>query len=271
VHIRILGPLSADNDGRPFTPTAGKPRQILALLAVHPGRVVPASTLMEELWGTAVSAGAQTTLQTYVVQLRRRLAAALGCGTDPKSVLVTSNGGYMLHVPEDSVDASVYERRVAAGREAFDSGDDARTAELLRSALALWEGPALVDVPAGVTLGIEAMRLEESRLGALELRMDAELGLGRQAELLTELTALTARHPLHEGFHSQVMVALYRCGRRAQALDVYGRLRTRLIRELGLEPTSQLQRLHHALLSEDAVLACPSGRRRGSTYELYGS
>ncbi|WP_438486755.1 AfsR/SARP family transcriptional regulator [Streptomyces sp. S186] len=273
MEIRVLGPLSADVCGGSIVPTAGKPRQILSLLALYPGRVMPVPTLMEEVWGTDLPRSALTTLQTYILQLRRRLGTALGpdASKGSKDVLVTRHGGYLLQVPPECVDVHEYERLVAAGHTAFDAGEDGRAARLFRQALALWRGPALVDVQAGSILDIEVMRLEESRLCTLERRIDADLRLGRHTELLTELTALIARHPLHEGFHSQAMVALYRAGRQARALDVYRSLRGRLREELGLEPSPQLQRLHQGLLSADPALDSPATGRRGPTFNFYAA
>jgi DNA-binding SARP family transcriptional activator len=272
MEIRMLGPLSARTEQAPFAPTAGKPRQILAMLAMCPNQVVPVGTLMEELWGTRVTRGAQATLQTYIVQLRRLLAAALGDeARDPKEILVTRQGGYLLQVPRSAVDVQVFEDLAVQGRAAFGRGEDERAAELLSRAVRMWRGPALVDVPRGAVLEIEAMRLAESRLGTLELRIDADLRLGLEAELLTELTALTAHHPLHEGLHSQAMVALYRCGRQAQATDVYRALRVRLVGELGVEPSARMQRLHQAVLRADPALDAPSGHGPRSTYHLFAA
>ncbi|MFF0066927.1 BTAD domain-containing putative transcriptional regulator [Streptomyces sp. NPDC005279] len=273
MEIQVLGPLSADVKGVSIVPTAGKPRQILALLAFYPGRVMPVPTLMEEIWGTNLPQSAMTTLQTYILQLRRRLGTAMGPdapGT-AKEVLVTRHGGYLLQIPPESVDVYHYEKLVAAGQSAFDEAEDEKAAGLFRDALARWNGSALVDVRVGPILEIEVMRLEESRLGTVERRIDAELRLGRHTELLAELTELIARHPQHEGLHSQAMVALYRSGRQATALDVYRKLRARLIEELGVEPSPQLQRLHQAMLAVDPALDVMCGPRRTSTFDLYAA
>ncbi|RST05351.1 hypothetical protein EF910_12995 [Streptomyces sp. WAC07149] len=273
MRIRILGPFSAEVDGESIMPSAGKPRQILALLALYPGRVVPVPTLMEEIWGQDLPNSALTTLQTYILQLRRRLGTALGPGRPgaAKDVLTTRHGGYLLQVPPEAVDVHAYEDLVARGLAAFEGGDDEGAAARLRAGLAQWEGPALVDVRVGPVLAIEVMRLEESRLVALERRIDVDLRLGRHTELLAELTELTARHPQHEGLHSQLMVALYRSGRQGAALDAYRRLRGRLIGELGVEPSPQLQRLHQAMLTVDPALDVVAGPRRGSTFDLYAA
>ncbi|MGW3124219.1 AfsR/SARP family transcriptional regulator [Streptomyces sp. NPDC001107] len=273
MRIQVLGPLNAEIGGVSVVPTASKPRQILSLLALYPGRVMPVPTLMEEIWGAEPPLSALTTLQTYILQLRRRLGTAMGPDSprSAKEVLATRHGGYLLQIPRESVDAHAYERLVGAGRAAFEAGDDARTAHTLRQALDMWQGPALVDVRVGSILSIETLRLEESRLVTVERRIDADLRLGRHTELLAELKDLIVRHPQHEGLHSQAMVALYRSGRQAAALDVYRQLRIRLIEELGVEPSPQLQRLHQAMLAVDPALDVAAPVRRGSTFDLYAS
>ncbi|MET9697373.1 AfsR/SARP family transcriptional regulator [Streptomyces sp. NPDC006529] len=282
--FRVLGPLSAEVNGGSIVPTARKPRQILTLLALYPGRVMPVPTLMEEIWGTELPQSALTTLQTYILQLRRRLGTAMGpggpggpgggpdgAGGGAKDVLATRHGGYLLQIPPECVDVFEYENLVSGGHAAFEAGDDESAAAQLRKALALWQGPALVDVRVGPILEIEVMRLEESRLVTMERRIDVDLRLGRHGELLAELAEMIARHPQHEGLHSQAMVALYRSGRQASALDVYRRLRTRLIEDLGVEPSPPLQRLHQAMLTVDPALDVVAGPKRGSTFDLYAA
>ncbi|MEU7281398.1 AfsR/SARP family transcriptional regulator [Streptomyces sp. NPDC045431] len=272
--IQILGPLSAEVNGGSFVPTAAKPRQILALMALYAGRVVTVPLLMDEIWGTEPPASALSTMRTYILQLRKRMGTAMGPSASggAKDVLATRHGGYLLQIPDGGgVDVHDYERLARAGHAAFETGDDEVAARRFRAALDLWQGSALVDVRVGPILELEMRRLEESRLATIERRIDADLRLGRHAELIAELTDLTARHPAHEGLHSQVMVALYRSGRQAAALDVYRRLRERLIDELGLEPSPQLQRLHQAMLSVDPLLDVQAGPRRTSTYDLFAA
>lgn len=201
MEIRVLGPLSADVNGGSIVPTAGKPRQILALLAFYPGRVIPVPTLMEEIWGTELPQSAMTTLQTYILQVRRRLGTAMGPDApgSAKEVLATRHGGYLLQIPPEQVDVHRYEQLVTAGQNAFEEGADDRAANAFRDALAMWNGPALVDVRVGPILEIEVMRLEESRLVTVERRIDADLRLGRHTELIAELTDLIARHPSTRG------------------------------------------------------------------------
>ncbi|MFF4402811.1 BTAD domain-containing putative transcriptional regulator [Streptomyces sp. NPDC001480] len=273
MRIQVLGPLNAEVNGGSIVPSAGKPRQILALLSLYPGRVVPVPTLMEEIWTSDMPRSALTTLQTYILQLRKRLGTAMGPGapSSVKDVLTTRHGGYMLQIADDCVDVHQYERLVREGQQAFEKGDNEVSADRFRAALDLWKGSALVDVRTGPVLEIEVRRLEESRLVTVERRIDADLRLGRHAELLAELAELTARHPQHEGLHSQVMVALYRSGRQAGALEVYRRLRMRLIDELGVEPSPQLQRLHQAMLAVDPLLDVMAGPRRTSTFDLFAA
>ncbi|WP_079403274.1 AfsR/SARP family transcriptional regulator [Streptomyces sp. 3211] len=289
MRIQLLGPLGAEINGNSVLPTARKPRQLLALLALHPGRLLPAGTLIEEIWGTDPPPGAPATLQTYILQLRRHLHTALttdtatgaGAGTGTgagtgggrpraaKDVLTGRHGGYLLRIPAPSVDVHTYESLLAHGHRSYEQGDDHSAATALRTALALWQGPALVDVTTGPILRIEVLRLQESRLGTTERRIDMDLRLGRHTQLLAELTELTARHPRHEPLHAQAMVALYRSGRQARALDVYRRLRTRLIEDLAVEPSPPLQRLHQAVLNVDPALTVRAGPRRTSTFDLY--
>ncbi|MFI1735890.1 BTAD domain-containing putative transcriptional regulator [Streptomyces acidicola] len=258
MEIRVLGPLVAQLDHTSVVPSAAKPRQVLALLALHAGQVVTVSTLLDELWGDAPPRTAPATLQTYIRQLRRMLASALGPAAvrGPKDVLCTRYGGYALDVAHAG-DAVEFQQLSVAGQMALREGATREASQLLHQALGLWRGPALADVQIGRALEIEVVRLEETRLGALDARIEADMRLGRHALLLGELTALAAQHPLHETVHAQLMLALYRCGRPSHALSAYQRLRTSLIRELALEPSMRLQRLHQAILQADPALESP--------------
>ncbi|MFC9328707.1 BTAD domain-containing putative transcriptional regulator [Kitasatospora sp. NPDC057015] len=265
MEIGILGPLSAEVNGRSVVPSAGKPRQVLALLAVYANQVVPVPTLIEEIWGSNIPRSSLTTLQTYILQLRRLLSAAYG-GDNPgvaKGILVTRHRGYLLELQPGAVDVQRYDRLVAEGHALFHAGEDAEAVRLFTRALGLWRSvPGLVDVPVGSVLEIELARLEESRLGVLECRIEAELRLGRHAELLTELVELTARHPLNEQLHAQCMTAFYRSGKQWRSLEIYQRLRHRIVEELGIEPCAGLQRLHQAILSADPSLDATDLRER---------
>jgi SARP family transcriptional regulator, regulator of embCAB operon len=264
VEINVLGPLAVSERGVSVVPTAAKPRQILAMLALQADRVVTVPTLMEEIWGHHIPRSGATTLQTYILQLRRKIAAALGGDhhRDAKDVLVTVHGGYLLQVQPGVVDVVEFEQLAASGRAASDAGDHRAASELLDRALSLWRGPALVDVRVGSILELDVLRMEESRMACLELRLDADLQLGRHNEIIPELSVLTARHPMHEKFCAQLMLATYRAGGSWRALEAYRRLRGTLVSELGLEPSQKLQRLHHAMLSGAAdadIVAAPAG------------
>jgi DNA-binding SARP family transcriptional activator len=251
VRIEVLGSLTAREEMRSFTPSAGKHRQMLALLALSAGQVVPVSTLMEEIWGERPPRSAAATLQTYILQLRRRISSAVGGRLRAREVLATAHHGYLLDVDPGAVDAQEFERLVGLGRTALQAGELVQSSRSFARALRLWRGPALVDVQAGPLLEIEVLRLDEARLSVLEQRLGVELRLGGEAESLGELVELAARYPMHEGFHALLMVAQYRAGRAWQALATYQRLRLTLDAELGLAPSERLQRLHHAVLTAE--------------------
>ncbi|MFF4173886.1 BTAD domain-containing putative transcriptional regulator [Streptomyces sp. NPDC001744] len=254
--IELLGTLAVREQGRSITPTAPKPRQVLALLALHADRVVPVSALAEELWAGTPPRSARTTLQTYVLQLRTLISTALEQGDGggragrctAKDVLVTLPGGYLLDTGGGTSDVREFDRLVDSGSRAMDASDFPGAARLLREALSLWSGPAFADVSGGVQLDTEARRLEETRLCALDRRIEADLRIGRHRELLAELTVLAARYRTHENLHGQFMLALHRSGRRGEALDVYQRLHQTLVRELGIEPSPVLRRLQRSIL-----------------------
>lgn len=265
--IEVLGTLAVREHGVSVTPTAPKPRQVLALLALHADQVVPVSALIEELWAGTPPRSARTTLQTYVLQLRALIANALEHGAaaeeggegaggtagdaerrTAKDVLVTLPGGYLLNSGGGTSDVREFDRLAYIGYRAMDAGDFPGAARQLREALALWSGPAFADVHGGIQLDMEARRLEETRLCALDQRIEADLRLGRHRELLAELTVLASRYRTHENLHGQFMLALHRSGRRGEALDVYQRLRATLVRELGLEPSAALRRLQRSIL-----------------------
>ncbi|KOV72408.1 hypothetical protein ADL01_19475 [Streptomyces sp. NRRL WC-3618] len=256
MEIKLLGPLTAHDQGVSVVPSAAKPRQILALLALQAEHVVTVPTLMAEIWGERIPRSASTTLQTYILQLRRKIAAtpAGEAARGAKDILVTQFGGYLLRVQPGQIDVQEFEQLVADGRSAYDATDYRTASHLLGKALALWQGPALVDVRTGSMLELEVLRLEENRMAALERRIDADLRLGRHAEVVPELRVLTARHPMHERFCAQLMLALHRSGGSWRALEAYQRLRGALVSELGLEPSASLRQLHHAVLSGDTAL-----------------
>ncbi|WP_436839047.1 AfsR/SARP family transcriptional regulator [Nocardia salmonicida] len=212
------------------------------------------SSLIRDLWDENPPVSGTTTLQTYVLNLRKYFAKLTGLSTAEvaKEVLITRPGGYLLHVEPNALDSERYEILAGSGLAALAAGDDERGIVDLDAALRIWRGPtALVDVVTGRLLSSWAMQLSESRLVILEYMLDAELRLGRYREVLSRLASLCAEHPLNESLHAQYMRALYLSGRRAQALEVFHRLRMNLVHELGLDPERGLQELHTAILGTD--------------------
>ncbi|MCP3802418.1 tetratricopeptide repeat protein [Allokutzneria sp. A3M-2-11 16] len=234
--FRILGPVEVWEAGSRLDPPPPKSRQILAMLLLEAGRITPAERLIDAVWGDEPPPHVRKALQVHISHLRQLL---------PSVSLRYSPPGYLLAVRPEQVDLHVFRSRVAAAMQEPDPG---RASALLRDALALWRGRALADV------GSDWMRerffpgLEEERLAAIEARIDADLTLGRHAELATELPTLVADNPLRERLRGQLMTALYRCGRRAEALRVFQDARRAVTEELGIEPGPDLQRLHLDIL-----------------------
>jgi SARP family transcriptional regulator, regulator of embCAB operon len=235
ISIQLLGPLSASLGARTVTPNAAKQREILALLALNAGRIVTVSTVIEELWGDHPPRSSATTLQTYIFHLRSSLAVDTPRERVASEFLRTRHSGYQLECSTDVEEA----------------GDPQAVSELLGRALDLWRGPALVDVRQGRILETEAASLEETRLGVLERRIQADLALHRHGDILGELTMLAAQHPMNENFRGFLMIALYRAGHVARALDAFQQLRTILDDELGIDPSPWIRRLQQAILSGD--------------------
>jgi DNA-binding SARP family transcriptional activator len=245
---KILGVLEVLDDRLPRTPTSPKVRGLLALLLARANQVVTVEAIVEELWGSDPPDSAVHTVQTYVYHLRRQLAdehAGHGLATTP--------GGYVLRVEPDEVDATVFERRVRTGRAHLEENRPDEAARVLRAALHLWTGPALAGVPHGRALQAHATHLEQLRTAALELRIRADVALGRQDELIPELGSLVRTHPLNEWFHGQLIAALSRSGRRGEALQAYQEVRAVLRDELGVHPSMALQRLQHQILTDGAA------------------
>jgi DNA-binding SARP family transcriptional activator/tetratricopeptide (TPR) repeat protein len=261
--FRILGPLEVSENDRVFPLGAPKERALLASLLLRANRVVATDRLIEVLWGAAPPDTARATLQTYVLRLRRALRPVRGSASP---MIATSPPGYVLQVRPDQVDLHRFERLVAEARTAMaggDSGDMEKAAERLRQALGLWRGPALGEVASMSPLLMgEAARLEEARYAALDDRIEAELALGWHARLVGEVEALVGAHPERERLRRQLMVALYRSGRQAEALAVYRSTRQFLVQELGVEPSRALQELERAILRADPALepALPAGK-----------
>ena len=256
--IGLLGPLSLRLNETPVTASAPKQRQVLALLALNAGRVVTIPTLIEELWGDCPPRSYATTLQTYILQLRNALATASPGDPGARQMLSTHHCGYLLEADACQTDVEEFDRGMRAGRAAAEAGDHRLASEELSRALQLWRGPALVDVRMGRVLEIEAASLEECRLGALERRIEADLALGRHADLLGELTLVAARNSMNENLCAFLMTALYRAGHVGRSLQAFHRLRSVLNHELGIEPCPRLQHLQAAILSGDPALEAES-------------
>jgi len=244
VEIAVLGPLEVTLRGRSIAVAGNVQRSLLVLLAIEPGAVVPADRLADDLYGESRTNVANA-LQSQVSRLRRLLGADVVVGKPP---------GYVLDVDADAVDAGRFERLVEAARGAHAAGDATDASELYRKALSLWRGPALLDALDIDTARAAATRLEELRLTAFEERVAADLELGRHHEVVGELQAAVAEHPLREGLRAALMLALYRSGRQADALAAYQDARRRLGDELGLDPGPELRELEAAILRQDATL-----------------
>jgi predicted ATPase/DNA-binding SARP family transcriptional activator len=255
VQFRILGPIQAVLDDQPAALGAPKQRGLLALLLVNRRRVVTAEQLIDGLWGEEPPASAVQSLQVYVHGLRRALGAER---------IETAGRGYRVVVGDDELDLDRFERTLERGRAALEAGRAEDAADDLREALAVWRGPALADLPEETRRAAEAERLEELRFGALELRYDAELACGRHDAVVAELEALTAEEPYRERFLQQRMLALYRCDRQADALEVYRAAREALAEDLGLDPSPALQDLERAILRQDPSLAAPEAPTRST-------
>ncbi|MFJ9584790.1 AfsR/SARP family transcriptional regulator [Streptomyces acidicola] len=246
-------------NGQDLTPTAGKLRTVLALFALRNDHTVSTDEFIYELWPESPPKTAQATVQTYVYKLRKALGGA--CGTT--ELLRTEAHGYRLTIPDESLDFRVFEQLAQHARVSLDHGDCEGAVHSCRQALALWQGPALAGVPQGSLLSGLAMRLEETRIRTLETRIEADLRLGRHREVISKLREAIHVHPLHEEFHRQLMLALYRSGRCSEALAVYRRLWQTLMDEVGTEPSAPLRQLHGQMLTAEAVdVAEPPVRER---------
>ena len=245
MEFRILGPLEVVEGGRPLRLGRGRERALLALLLLRANEAVPADSLIEDLWLGRPPATAPKALQVYVSRLRKRLGA---------DVVATRAPGYAIVVAADQLDANRFERLLEEARE----DGPLAAASKLRDALSLWRGTPLAEFANEPFAQPEIMRLEELRLGALEDRIDADLALGRNTEVVGELELLVARNPYRERPLRLLMVALYRSGRQTEALDAYRNARRVLAEELGLEPSAELRELERKILAHDESLGLPS-------------
>jgi DNA-binding SARP family transcriptional activator len=246
--VGLLGPLLARYDGADLPVGSGRQRVVLAALALRPGQVVSVAGLCGVLWDDASAPAAAVTARSYVKRLRQALGPVAGAR------VVTRAPGYLLEARPDEVDALVFGRLCEASAAAAQTADWRRAASLLDEALGLWRGAPLADVRSEALHREWMPRLEQLRLQAVQQRIDALLNLGEHAELIPELHALVAEHPLHEALHGQLMTALYRAGRQADALAAYQRARRTLADELGVDPGPHLRDLHQRILTGDPGL-----------------
>lgn len=253
MEVKVLGPLKADDDGHDATPSAAKPRQIFALLALRAGELVTVEKLLEEVWCESPPKSAMTTLQTYILQIRRLLAHNRSAA-EAKRVLATRYNSYVLCEDDVEVDARRFTQLSADGVRAWELGHSERSSQLLQKALDMWTGQVLADVCLGHSLEVEKTRLEQTWLATVETKTDADLSLGRHQHILGDLAAAASELPMHENLSARYMVALYRSGQQWRALETFQALRNTLNRELGIEPSARLQRLQQAILSADPGL-----------------
>ncbi len=252
MEFQILGPLEVRREGGQVALGAAKQRALLAILLVRANEVVSIDRLIEELWPEPPETAANT-LQVYVGKLRKALEPDRARGAQG-ALLVTRAPGYLLRVEPDELDADRFERLTYEGKSAREAKDYATAARRLHEALELWRGPALADFMYAPFAQAEIARLDELRLDAFEERVEAELALGSAADLVAELEPVIRDNPLRERLRGQLMLALYRSGRQADALDVYRETSKTLDEELGLVPSPPLQRLQRAILRQEPAL-----------------
>ncbi|MEU3838489.1 AfsR/SARP family transcriptional regulator [Streptomyces sp. NPDC028635] len=270
MQFRILGPVEVHDErtGLRILPTGAKQRALLGALVVKSGQIVSVHRLIDELWGEQPPANATNALQAHVARLRRLLPVPPAAAGEPDHEwIMTRSLGYVLRLGPATTDAERFHRLAAQGRAAT-VNDPQHAADLLRQALALWRGPALEGSVRGDICAAEAAQLEENRLITLEALYDACLRACRHDEITGELEELTTDHPMRERFYDLLMVALYRCGRQAEALGVYERARKRLVHELGVEPGPALRSRMEAILSHDPGLAVPGAAEPSSSLHL---
>ncbi|MBV8982773.1 MAG: response regulator [Acidimicrobiia bacterium] len=247
LELGILGPLEVRSNGELVALGGDRPRAIVALLAVSANRVVPTERIVDTLWGEDADDKAIAGLRVYISRIRKALA-------DAGERLQTEPIGYRLAIEPDELDATRFQRLLVEGQELLDGGAPDAAARTFEQALALWRGPALAELAHHPSIAPDVVRLEESRLAAVESKMAAELAAGRHAAVVAELEGLTRAHPLRERLWAQRITALYRCGRQAEALRAYQDLRELMVEELGIEPSPELRQLEAAVLAQDSAL-----------------
>lgn len=263
MRFNLIGPFEIlTADGRSHLPSTPKVCQTLALLLTRPKELVTSETLIRELWGECPPKSALTTLQTYIYHARKMFVNE-GVVPPEKTLLATRPPGYVIEAEDEEVDVKIFERLIAKGQTCLQDGRPESALEHLRQALGLWRGPALSNIPAGDVLRGRIVHLEELRIRALRLRIEAETQLGQQHDSIPELRVLVNEYPLNEWFHGRLISALNHSGRRAEALQAYRTLHRILDEELGLEPAPELQRLQLEVLN-------PSPTARPTRLRLHG-
>ena len=259
----ILGPLEVLDEGRRVALGGSKQRALLAMLLLHANETLSTDRLIEELWGERPPAGAAKAVQVHVSRLRKALAGGAGNGAAGDGPVMTREGGYQLRLEPERLDAQRFDRLVAEGRAELAAGRPEVAASALEAALSLWRGAPLADLAYEPFAQREIARLDDLRVAALEQLIEARLALGRHAEVITQLETLIAEHPYRERLRAQLMLALYRCDRQADALQAYQDARRQLVEELGIEPGERLRELEGAILAQDPALAAPAGPTGG--------
>jgi DNA-binding SARP family transcriptional activator len=255
----LLGPLTVIVDGEPVPIGGAKPRAFVSMLALHANRVVSVDSLIGAVWGDPAPGRAEHTLQQHVSSVRKLLAPEPSVAV---SILATKAPGYALHL--DTLDIDEFERESAVGAAAAEDGQWPDAVASFRDALAHWRGTALADARGTAVLDAAAVRLDEQRLSVIEMQIDARLECGESREVVPELEQMVVDHPLRERLHGQLMVALYRSGRQADALAAYRSARETLIDELGIEPGAALRDLEQAILEQRPDLDSPTFRAAGT-------
>lgn len=251
LQFKVLGPLEIRWNGEPVSvPRGPKVRQLLSLLVLQPGAVVSHGSLVDELWGKEPPKTALSTVRTHVYHLRQILRQEIGCRIPP-DLIDTWSTGYVLRAVPEQVDAQNFQRLARKGEATLNRGELTEGSRLLEQALGAWRGDALADVASGPILTQHVQHLEELYIRILQLRIGADMQLGRHSHIAAELRSLVSRHPLNEWLHGQLITALHRSGRRGDALRSYQELRTVLQEELGLDPSPALQHLQRSILSDN--------------------
>ncbi len=256
MRYEILGPLRVISNDAEHSLTAPKTEQLLGTLLARADQVIPSGQLAVELWNGNPPRRADAGLHVHISQLRRFLEQ-LTERPDAPSPVVTRNPGYLLRLGEDCLDLQEFEAAMAEGRNKLRRDLHRAAAAAFERALSLWRGPVLGGMATGPALATLDAWVEEARLECTELLIEAKLRLGRHREVVSQLTSLIGEHPLREGFYQYLMLALYHCGRQAEALQVYMRARRTMIEEVGVEPGRGLRKLHEAILADATVPTLP--------------